>query len=215
MATRTKRVGLREYARRRGCSPASVSRAIAEQRLLESIRRDSKGHPRIDPELADMEWGANTDPGKRPPRSEKEGTKASEETPTQRPRVSRVSLNEEGDELPPFEESRARREAYAAKLKKLEFEELDGKLLRKKDVQKATFEISRTIRDSLLLLPHRLGPILAAESDTFTVQIRMEAEIRETLENLGRLIDKLYLDEDTLDGLEIDGNRSRRASRGV
>ncbi|MAW60665.1 MAG: hypothetical protein CMJ94_07500 [Planctomycetes bacterium] len=68
-------------------------------------------------------------------------------------------------------------------------------MLRKDEVRKAGFDVSRTIRDQLLVLPYRLGPILAVESDEFTVRTRMEEEIRMALENLSRLVSKLDLDE--------------------
>lgn len=187
-------MGLREYARRRGCSPSSVSRAIAEHRLVESIRRDSKGHPRIDSELADFEWTQNTDPGKQRSCSGdvREGG-VIEENRRQTSLRSRPLAPDESERLPSFEESRARREAYAAKLKKLEYEEAAGILLRKDEVREAAFDVSRTIRDQLQVLPYRLGPILAVESDEFVVRARMEEEIHMALENLARLVSKLDL----------------------
>src|SRR5690349_4739771 len=60
------RLGLRAYARHRGCAPPSVARAIASQRLKASVTFDAKGHPLIDPVLADQEWARNTDWSKAP-----------------------------------------------------------------------------------------------------------------------------------------------------
>jgi hypothetical protein len=49
-------ISLRAYARRRGCSPAAVHKAIVSGRIR---RIDGK----IDAELADREWAIHTNPG--------------------------------------------------------------------------------------------------------------------------------------------------------
>jgi hypothetical protein len=55
-------MSLREYAKRRGISAMTVSRAVAKGRLVKSVVRDAQGVPKIaDPVLADQEWDANTD----------------------------------------------------------------------------------------------------------------------------------------------------------
>ena len=52
---------LTDYARRRGCSTAAVSKAVATGRLTSSVGRDAQGRPTIlDPDAADREWDANT-----------------------------------------------------------------------------------------------------------------------------------------------------------
>jgi hypothetical protein len=57
------RLGVREYAKHRRCSPSSVVKAISSERLTEhSVTRDARGRPRIDAALADREWDRNTDP---------------------------------------------------------------------------------------------------------------------------------------------------------
>lgn len=59
-------ISLRAYGRRRGVSVQAVSRAIATERLRESVvwRR---GIPKIaDPDLADREWTSNTDLSRAP-----------------------------------------------------------------------------------------------------------------------------------------------------
>ncbi len=178
MATRTKRIGLREYARRRGCSPSSVSRAIAERRLVESVRRDSKGHPRINAELADLEWEANTDKGRRPvatsrknPGQAKDGEGA----------LDQPEGGADEGEFPSFEASRAKREAYAAKLKKLEYQEAAGQLVRQKDVRDELFKMARMVRNSILAVPARIAPILAHSSNQHEVHEIMTRELTQAL----------------------------------
>jgi hypothetical protein len=52
---------LTAYAKRRGVSVKSVSIAVRDRRLVDSVGRDARDQPTIlDPELADREWEANT-----------------------------------------------------------------------------------------------------------------------------------------------------------
>lgn len=52
---------LASYARHRGCSTQSVSRAVKASRLSKSVTRSAAGQPRITSfELADEEWRNNT-----------------------------------------------------------------------------------------------------------------------------------------------------------
>lgn len=57
----TEPLTLTAYAARRGCSVKSVSLAASSGRLVASVGRDERGRPVIlDPDLADLEWTANT-----------------------------------------------------------------------------------------------------------------------------------------------------------
>lgn len=54
-------MGLRAYARHRGCALAAVQKAIDAGRLKASVGRDGAGRPTItNPEVADLEWDATT-----------------------------------------------------------------------------------------------------------------------------------------------------------
>lgn len=54
-------ISLSAYAKRRGCSVESVSKAVRTGRLSASVVRDARNVPAIaDPDLADKEWAANT-----------------------------------------------------------------------------------------------------------------------------------------------------------
>jgi hypothetical protein len=55
-------LGVRAYARHRGCAPSSVVTAIADGRI--TVSRGARGRPQIDPATADRQWAANTDPAK-------------------------------------------------------------------------------------------------------------------------------------------------------
>jgi hypothetical protein len=163
-------MGLRAYARQRGCSPSAVSRAIAEGRTKKAVVRDAKGHPKIDPEVADLEWRANTDPAKKPVSSTSEVVKESD------PAVPRES-EAYPDGIPAFEKSRARKEAFAAAMAELEYEKASGKLVEAKAVQKAVFETARMIRNAFQVLPDRASPVLASMRSTHEIHTYLQSEI--------------------------------------
>ena len=53
-----------------------------------------------------------------------------------------------------------------------------------KDVQNASFEKARMVRDQFMNIPSRLSPILAAERDAKKVNEMLDKEIRQVLESL-------------------------------
>ena len=131
-------ITLKAYAARRGVSAMAVSKAVATGRLNASVVRDHHGNPKIaDPDLADVEWSANTrrrvdvQPSSRPavqPASSSEVAKPA--TPVA-PR--RADLP---DGVPTYHVSQAvraaaaaRREAAQADLAELELAERQGKLV--------------------------------------------------------------------------------------
>jgi hypothetical protein len=54
-------VGVREYAERRGVSVQAIYKAIRGGRLVRSVRKRG-GQSEVDPEVADQEWAARTNP---------------------------------------------------------------------------------------------------------------------------------------------------------
>src|SRR5690606_425861 len=83
----------RAYAKRRGGSAEAVSKAISSGRLRESVTMIGGAPKIIDPDLADAEWEANTQPRSDLPRAQQ-------------------SLP---DGVPDYNVSRALREAAAAR----------------------------------------------------------------------------------------------------
>jgi len=83
-----------------------------------------------------------------------------------------------------FSAARTLKEQYNAEMKKLDFEERSGKLLRDEDVQKGAFEMYRKTRDSLLNIVDRISAQLAAEKKEANVRIILENEIRNALNHI-------------------------------
>lgn len=83
-----------------------------------------------------------------------------------------------------FEAARTEKEVYRAKMAKLNYERLDGSLVPAGAVREQAFEKARQVRDSLLNIPARVSPILAAEMNAKRVNEILDKEIRQCLESL-------------------------------
>lgn len=168
-------VSLTEYARRRGVSHEAVRKAVKVGRLSRSVVFGPNGKPRLVPDLADQEWTANTDsaqqrvPAVPPPRPEPE--------PDQAPA-------RDEPKTATFQQARTLREAYMARLAKLEFDEKSGLLVKADAVKNEAFRTARIVRDSLLNIPDRIAAELANETNQFKIHQRLTQEIRRALEDM-------------------------------
>ena len=153
-------ISIRAYAQHRGVSHEAVRKAIAAGRIQQEVDGS------IDPDKADAAWASNT----------------------------QVRNDTEGGEVragvPSLQSSRAIREAYAARLAKLDYEERTGKLVNKAEVDVKTFNLARQLRDRLQLIPRKLAPLLVAavvkQPDVREVEAMLDAELREALTALSQ-----------------------------
>ena len=153
----------RAYARHRGVNLSAVQKAIRKGRI--STLPDG----RIDSDVADREWAANTRVSQpvMPP-----------------PRRAQQDLDDDqgaGFGVSQYTKARAVREHYQARLAKIEFEERTGSLVSRDEVQVAAFNRFRQFRDHLLNIPDRVAAMVAAESDPAKVHQILTAEIRKAL----------------------------------
>jgi hypothetical protein len=179
-------LSIRAYAQHRGVSHTAVAKAIKAGR----ISKEPDGS--IDPAKADAQWVRNTLP------SQNLNTSASKPAPkVATPPVSTPVATGSSRELQPpmetgrisapdYQTSRAIREAYAARLAKLEYEERTAKLISSDEVEMRTFNLARRLRDRMQTLPRRLAAALAAEQDPRVIEQRLDDEIRQALEELSR-----------------------------
>jgi len=153
-------MSLRAYARHRDVDLFSVQTAIKKGRI--STLPDGK----IDSDVADREWEANT--VARPPMV-----------------TGRRKPHDDGDGetfgASQYTKARAVREHYQARLAKLEYEEKVGQLVSKDEVQVAAFNKFRQYRDAMLNIPDRLAAMLAAETDAAKCYEILSSEIRKAL----------------------------------
>lgn len=156
-----------QYAVMRGITQPAVSAAIHSGRLVKAIIRDGK-RIKIDPDIADREWAANT-----------QGSRG----PGPQPLASGIALPD-AIEAADYNASRAKREAYNAELARLEVEEKQGQLVAADEVRKTAFAVARQVRDGLLNIPDRVSAELAAMTDQFEIHTRLTAEIRKALQGV-------------------------------
>ncbi len=83
-----------------------------------------------------------------------------------------------------FVTARTMREAFRAKLAKLEYEEKSGKLTDAGKVRNDAFKAGRIIRDELLAIPDRLADVLAAEDDPGSVRQIIFEELEKVLNRI-------------------------------
>lgn len=87
---------------------------------------------------------------------------------------------------PEYQVSRARREAADADKAEMEAAKMRGELVPVTAIRAEFSKAIAAVRDNMLNLPGRLGPVLAAQADARQVQATLDAEIRAAL---GRLAD--------------------------
>lgn len=87
-----------------------------------------------------------------------------------------------------FGQARTIEMVFRAKLRRLEFETKQGRLIEADAVRKRVAEHVRALRDGMLGLADRLATVLAAESDAKKVHVLLKAEISRELEALAHAI---------------------------
>lgn len=161
-------LSIRAYAEHRGVSDTAVRKAIKQHRI--SVLRNGK----IDPEVADREWENNSNPAYQYTAEEKQNA-PQEESPTE------TSSRDIGVS---FQQSRAIREAYEARLKKLDYDQKSGKLIPISEVQVEAFNAARLVRDRILNVPDKVIPLIAGKTDIFEMKDILKKELIKSLEVL-------------------------------
>ena len=188
-------ISIREAARRLGVSDTAVHKALKAGRVAVAGKTDS-GRPLMDWPDTERRWLANSDVSKR----SHVGSRGSPVRAKDAPRV-RLPTSDRMDEAPSvgdqpvgdgpksgrgpgYAQARALREAYMARLAKLEFEERIGKLVDVDTLRVEAFKVHRRIRDAILNIPDRCAPKLAALSDPAEVHAVLLEEITQALRGL-------------------------------
>ncbi len=139
MGSQRQLLSQRAYARHReqrgllGKTLRAVQKAIATGRI-------STIEGKIDPEVADLQWGDRTDPAQ----------------------ATRAAGQKNAAESPPptgegMREARLRRELAEAERAELQLAEMQAKLCRVEDVRRAARELAQRIVNALDQIPHRIA----------------------------------------------------------
>lgn len=106
--------------------------------------------------------------------------------------TSCVSVGEDVEELEQTEVVRRKRLAemlkveHEARLKEIEVEKAEGKLLVAEEVERNIYDAVKTLRDNIINIPSRLASRVAAETDEKKIEQILDKEIRTALENLSK-----------------------------
>lgn len=91
-----------------------------------------------------------------------------------------------------YQKSRAVKESYAARLRKVEFEEKMGMIVHKEGIEKASFGVARILREKLKAVPNRLAPkvtVVTDQKENFIILTEeMEGVIREIQAAIAEII---------------------------
>lgn len=165
------RISFAEFAKLVGVSRAAITYAVQNGRL--NAHEDGEGRRFLVESEAMEDWIKNTN------EQQKENA-ASFNVEAKEEKMSEQMENG----FPKLVESRAIKEAFRARIEKIRYEEMLGKLVDIEKAQTEYFNIARKIRDSLMAIPDRISAELAAETNQFTVNKKLTNELKVALREL-------------------------------
>ena len=161
-------MSLSAFAKSQGWSRQYVSKLVKQGKI-------TLVNGKVDRDKALAALQANAEPASALRKSSAGQTTMSMQSPT-RPSDSRQAVD--------FVTARTMREAFRAKMAKLEYEQKAGKLTDAAKVRDDAFQAARMTRDALLGIPDRMADILAAEKDPGRVSELLREELENVLEQL-------------------------------
>jgi hypothetical protein len=158
----------------------SVSRSAVAQKKQKGILKDAivkvGNREMLNKDLALELWDKNTDPARGV-------VSVPVATPTKKELKEKVeSLPNEA--IPDFNKSRARKEHYLAELAKIQVAQQKKELMPVSEIKKTSFQLGRSIRESLANLADRLSNEIAGETDAQAIHKLLTDEHRTALEQL-------------------------------
>jgi hypothetical protein len=159
-------VSIREAARQVGKSEAAIRKAVKSGRV--TLNADGT----VDVEKLRLQLAANTDPVRGGDR--RLGAAATHANFGAAWSASDAQSRSAGT----FQAARATREAFEAKLAELKYREAIGEYLRKADVELEQANLFAAVRERLLAVAHRVGPLARGAATDAEAIALIDAEIR-------------------------------------
>lgn len=170
-------MNLRKYAEDRKVEYTQLSKWAGQGRFSsDAMRKDGRLWVVVDPQELDRQIAE----AKAPDRGGRDGGPAIDQALLQQ--QNRAAA------IPSFAQSRAIREAYAARLTRLEYDQRSAKLVDKNELKMRLAKLHMALRDSLRTIPDRVAPIVAAETDQAKIHAMLLKEIGQALENLSNAV---------------------------
>jgi len=165
------------YAKDRGVEYTQLSKWAGQGRFSsDALRKEKRSWVVVDPQKLDRQVAA----AKAPDRGGRGGAPAIDQ--------ALVQQQNQAAAIPSFAQSRAIREAYAARLTRLEFDQRSARLVDKAELKMRLAKLHMGVRDALRTIPDRVAPIVAAETDQAKIHAMLLKEIGQALEGLGSAI---------------------------
>lgn len=171
-------MNLLQYAQDRGVEYTQLSKWAGQGRFsTDALRKEGRKWIVADAQELDRQ----VDAAKAPDRGGRGGAPAIDQ--------ALVQQQNQAAAIPSFAQSRAIREAYAARLTRLEFDQRSGKLVDKAELKMKLAKLHMAVRDSLRTIPDRVAPIVAAETDQANIHAMLLKEIGQALEGLSGVLE--------------------------
>jgi hypothetical protein len=165
------------YAKDRGVEYTQLSKWAGQGRFSsDALRKEGRKWIVADAQELDRQVAA----AKAPDRGGRGGAPAIDQ--------ALVQQQNQAAAIPSFAQSRAIREAYAARLTRLEYDQRSARLVDKAELKMRLAKLHMGVRDALRTIPDRVAPIVAAETDQAKIHAMLLKEIGQALEGLGSAI---------------------------
>ncbi len=168
-----------DFARRMGWDRAHVSRACQKGRLVQSA------DGRIEVEASIARYEQTKDPARQDVAARHAAARSAAPAPVDDPKVIRPPESVPESPIAPqggvYQESRAKRERFAAMHAELDYERAAGRLVELADVTRAHRELGVLLRQALERLPDQLAPELAPETDPGRVHAMLQTAMEQAL----------------------------------
>lgn len=93
-------------------------------------------------------------------------------------------MNDVPHEYMTYDEARTRKVAAEAAIAELELAKIRGDLADVSAVVSAWEDVLAALKGKLMSIPTKMGPVFAADDDALSIQSKLEAQIRECLDEL-------------------------------
>jgi len=188
----------KEFAALVGVSPAYVCKLVKQGRLPVTTGADGKA--KLDPAAARAAYEALRDPGRVAANALGAGAAvaepapAAEALPASDPADAGRAKPDGGRGGGAYMDHRSERERLEVERRRIDLEERAGGLVKRADVAQVAGETARGLRDALLALPGKLGPLFALETDEHVIARRLALELSEALRAYAKAVRESFPD---------------------
>jgi len=169
-----------------GVTRQAVSKAVKDGRFVNGVRYTPKGRPQFHSDIAPKEWESNRVQPQVTNTGKAVGDDAGEAQPAELP-LSATPQSRAGASVA-YNNARAVRENFEAKMAKLRYEKEAGLLIPTSYVKTHNFTRSKILKEMVLGMPDRVASAIAAKLgkkiDPVIIHNAMDEELRNVLEEV-------------------------------